>query len=396
MPVRSLSSSVLKWPDASAVYQAVHQWAGEVIQGRPDILRIGYMGSYARGDWGVGSDLDLIVVVGQDERPFWRRTVAWDLSSLPVPTDILVYTQQEWQALADQSGRFYRTVKEEAMWIYEHDNPDELTSRRPAVAGQFYPADPATLRDSVNTYLDAAPARQLGDVRAVIAPHAGYPYSGPIAGHSFKALAGKTEGRYTVYLMGPAHYGPVNGVAVGIFDRFETPLGSVPVAAEQAEALVERGDPYQAGNQAHLPEHCLEVELPFVRTVLPDCRIVPMLFGRVDPEPVGRDLVELVADDPWSLIVVSSDLSHYYRYEIAQHMDRAFLEAVVAGDADSAAQGEACGITPILTLMTVADSLNWQPTLLDYRNSGDTGGDKSGVVGYAAVAYTASDGRHTD
>ncbi|MFQ5593752.1 MAG: AmmeMemoRadiSam system protein B [Anaerolineae bacterium] len=269
----------------------------------------------------------------------------------------------------------------------------ELTTRQPAVAGRFYPANPTILRDMVNAYLDAAPAHQLGDVRAVITPHAGYPYSGPIAGYSFQALAGKPQGHYTVYLMGPAHYVAVNGIAVGIFDQFETPLGPVPVAVEQAEALVERGSPFHAGNQAHLPEHCLEVELPFLQAVLPDSRIVPMLFGSVDPVRVAHDLAELVKDDPWSLVIVSSDLSHYHSYEAAQRMDRTFLETVVAGDLDLAARGEACGIMPILTLMTIAHRLNWQPTLLDYHNSGDTGGDRSGVVGYAAVAYTSSDGR---
>ncbi|RME42835.1 MAG: AmmeMemoRadiSam system protein B [Chloroflexi bacterium] len=271
----------------------------------------------------------------------------------------------------------------------------QLTSRRPAVSGRFYPANPTILRDMVNAYLEAAPARNLGDVRAVIAPHAGYIYSGPIAGYSFKALAGKPQGRYTVYLMGPAHYVPVNGVAIGLFDCFETPLGAVPVATDEAQALVERGAPFHANNQAHLPEHCLEVELPFLQMTLPDCQIVPMLFGHVDPAVVGLDLAELLKDDPWRLVVVSSDLSHYHGYETAQRMDRAFLNAVVAGDADRAAQGEACGLMPVLTLMTVAGRLNWQPTLLDYRNSGDTGGDKAGVVGYAAVAYTTSDGHNT-
>ncbi len=272
----------------------------------------------------------------------------------------------------------------------------ELTTRRPAVAGQFYPANPTILRDMVNAYLETAPVRDLGNVRAVIAPHAGYVYSGPIAGYSFKALVGKPRGRYTVYLMGPAHYVPVNGVAIGLFDRFETPLGAVPVAMDEAQALIERGAPFQVNNQAHLPEHCLEVELPFLQMTLPDCRIVPMLFGRVDPVVVGLDLAELLKDDPWRLVVVSSDLSHYHGYETAQHMDRAFLNAVVAGNADRAAQGEACGLMPVLTLMTIAGRLNWQPTLLDYRNSGDTGGDKAGVVGYAAVAYAASNGHNTD
>jgi len=118
MPVRSLSSSVFRWPEAQTVHRAVRHWAGKEAQKRPDVLRIGYMGSYARGDWGVGSDLDLIIVVERCEQPFWQRTLEWDLTSLPVPTDVLVYTREEWQALARQGGRFYRAVEQEAIWVY--------------------------------------------------------------------------------------------------------------------------------------------------------------------------------------------------------------------------------------------------------------------------------------
>lgn len=119
MPVRSLSSSVFKWPDAPTVRRAVLCWAEAVARTCPDILRIGYIGSYARGDWGVGSDLDLIVIVERSEEPSWRRGLKWDLSSLPVPADLLVYTQAEWQALAAQGGRFHQTVEREAVWVYE-------------------------------------------------------------------------------------------------------------------------------------------------------------------------------------------------------------------------------------------------------------------------------------
>jgi len=100
------------------VDRAVRRWAGEEAQKRPDVLRIGYIGSYARGDWGVGSDVDLIIVVERCEQPFWQRTLEWDLTSLPVPPDVLVYTREEWQALTRQGGRFYRTVEQEAIWVY--------------------------------------------------------------------------------------------------------------------------------------------------------------------------------------------------------------------------------------------------------------------------------------
>ena len=118
MPVRSLSSSVFRWPDAREVDRAVRRWAGEVVRRRPDILRIGYIGSYARGDWGVGSDLDLIIILKQCGRPFWKRAAEWDVTSLPVPADVLVYTEEEWEAMAGEGRRFHRTAEEEAVWIY--------------------------------------------------------------------------------------------------------------------------------------------------------------------------------------------------------------------------------------------------------------------------------------
>lgn len=122
MPVRSLNSRVLKWPDAETVHQAVLNWAAEVAKARADVLRIGYIGSYARGDWGVGSDLDLVVVVEAEERPFVTRAAVWDLSPLPVPADLLVYTRAEWQTLLERGGRFARVLAEEAVWVYTADS----------------------------------------------------------------------------------------------------------------------------------------------------------------------------------------------------------------------------------------------------------------------------------
>ncbi len=118
MPVKSLRSSVLKWPNRETVDRAVRIWAERVARERPEVLRIGYFGSYARGDWGVGSDLDLIVIVRRSDLPFERRAVDWDTSPLPVPTDLLIYTQEEWEAL-DRGGRFYQTLLQETIWVYE-------------------------------------------------------------------------------------------------------------------------------------------------------------------------------------------------------------------------------------------------------------------------------------
>jgi predicted nucleotidyltransferase len=118
MPVRSLNSSRIKWPELEKVHAAVCSWAKQKVVNRPEILQIGYIGSYARGDWGVGSDLDVIVITEFTNDPFWRRGLDFDLSGFPVPVDLLVYTQQEWQELAQQTTRFYQTVMTEAVWVY--------------------------------------------------------------------------------------------------------------------------------------------------------------------------------------------------------------------------------------------------------------------------------------
>lgn len=122
MPVRSLNSSVLKWPDARTVDQAVRRWAERMAQQQPGVLHIGYIGSYARGDWGVGSDVDIVVIVERATLPFERRATQWDATELPVPADVLVYTLDEWQAL-DRQGRFYQTVMREAVWVYPQEGP---------------------------------------------------------------------------------------------------------------------------------------------------------------------------------------------------------------------------------------------------------------------------------
>ncbi len=261
--------------------------------------------------------------------------------------------------------------------------------RPAAVAGSFYPADANELRAMVLDLLNKAKSPALDNVRGVIAPHAGYQYSGLVAAHSFRTLRGLSQGVYTVYLMGPAHYVPVYGVGLSSARAFETPLGRVPVAQDQVEKLLALGGPYHLADPAHLPEHSLEVELPFLQTVLPQAQIVPMLFdSAADYTRVGEDLAKILAEDPRSLLVVSSDLSHYHTYDEAVRLDRAFLHAVITGDISRASGGEACGLPAILTAMTVAEILGWRAHLLAYRNSGDSGGPIWEVVGYGAVAYT--------
>ncbi len=262
------------------------------------------------------------------------------------------------------------------------------TIRPPAVAGTFYTDRPDKLAAAVENMLDQAQDAGLEPVRALIAPHAGYRYSGLVAASAFRQLRGGANGqRRTVYLLGPAHYVYVDSIALSPAEAFETPLGRVQQNRAAVDALLARGRRYELHPLAHEPEHSLEVELPFLQTVLHDFDLVAMLCGQPDVDGVAADLAGLL--EPSDLVVVSSDLSHFYPYDSARALDRAMLEAVVAGDAAAAAQGEACGLQPILILMRLAQALNWTPHLLDYRNSGDTGGDKSRVVGYGAVAYVA-------
>lgn len=264
---------------------------------------------------------------------------------------------------------------------------NRLSVRPPAVAGQFYQGDPRQLRRAVQEYMDAASLPEgLGEVRAVIAPHAGYMYSGPTAGYAFKALGQLPEKDRTVFLMGPAHRVPVTGVALGDYSAFRTPLGEVPVATGRVSRMLEDGPFYVRAPHAHQSEHCLEVEIPFLQASLGNFELVPMLFGDVDSKQVAADLLgRLETND---VIVVSSDLSHYHTYDAAQKRDQGLLKALLRGDESEVRRGEACGRIPVTVLMEISESKGWVPHLLDYRTSGDTGGGRSQVVGYASIAYT--------
>jgi MEMO1 family protein len=258
--------------------------------------------------------------------------------------------------------------------------------RSSAVAGAFYPGNVGELRQAIEKYMEEATPPALEKVCAVIVPHAGYVYSGPTAGFAYKLLTRQAFSPTRVILMGPAHRFPFSGVALGDYTAFRTPLGEVPVDLDFVRTLTQSASVFSSTPQAHAGEHCIEVQLPFLQMIYDDFSMVPMLFGAVDPLRVA-DLLSphLTSDD---LIVVSSDLSHFHDYETASHLDRAFVDAVLHENKSKAAQGEACGRAPALSLMQIADEKGWEPHLLDYRNSGDTAGNKREVVGYAALAYT--------
>ncbi|NOZ50949.1 MAG: AmmeMemoRadiSam system protein B [Chloroflexi bacterium] len=262
--------------------------------------------------------------------------------------------------------------------------------RRAAVAGAFYPASPAVLHQSVQNYLERARVPDFASpARAVIAPHAGYLYSGPIAGHSFRTLDLDLQQPQTIILIGPAHYVPVDGVAVGDFDAFETPLGMVPVDRRLLAVLQKANPRFISQQAAHVPEHSLEVQIPFLQVRKTDqLSLAPLLTGHSRAESIAATLLPSIRNDSTLRLVISSDLSHFHPYEKARSFDTDLVRAILRGDLDAVQRGEACGRIPILVLMHLALQLDWQPHLLDYRNSGDTAGDKRRVVGYAAIAYT--------
>jgi len=256
--------------------------------------------------------------------------------------------------------------------------------RSPVFAGTFYPADPAALRDCVEGFLASPPGRDpdAPTPRALVAPHAGYVYSGPVAGSAYRILSRCAAPPARVLLLGPSHRHAFEGLAVPIESAFATPLGTIEVDARLREVV---GGSARPVPEAHAREHSLEVQLPFLQVVLPTFSVLPVVVGRTD----GREVAELVsaclAADPEILVVASSDLSHYLSYEEAVATDRETASRMVALDADLDPDA-ACGVRCLAGLLQVASAQGWTLETLDLRNSGDTSGDRRRVVGYGAFA----------
>ncbi len=257
--------------------------------------------------------------------------------------------------------------------------------RRPAVAGLFYPDDPAELAAAVQTLLATAPNREAPLPKAVIAPHAGYVYSGPVAASAYAPLA---QGRgliRRVVLLGPSHRVPFRGLAAPSAAWFETPLGRIPVDREAIADLLDLPQ-VQVLDAAHAQEHSLEVHLPFLQTALGGFRLVPLVAGDATPQEVG-EVLERLWDGPETLIVVSSDLSHYLDYETARRIDAVTARAIEALEPEAIGYEQACGRTPINGLLWVARRKGLQAHTVDLRNSGDTAGPRDQVVGYGAWLF---------
>jgi hypothetical protein len=259
-----------------------------------------------------------------------------------------------------------------------------MNVRPAAVAGSFYPGDPGSLAAQVKGHLAAtAPQPRARPPKAIIAPHAGYIYSGPIAAAAY-ALLGACRGVVKrVVLAGPAHRVYVEGAAVSTANGFDTPFGTVPVDREVVARLLEL--PFvEASDAAHALEHSLEVHLPFLQSVLGAFSLVPIVVGGAAPEQMA-ELFEVAWGGDETLVVVSSDLSHYLPYDAARKRDRGTVDSILALDARIDPE-EACGAMPINGLLTLARRRSMAIELLDLRNSGDTAGDRDRVVGYASFA----------
>jgi AmmeMemoRadiSam system protein B len=250
------------------------------------------------------------------------------------------------------------------------------------VAGTFYPGEAGALRDAVDGLLGEAPQDSGREVpRALIAPRAGYPYSGPVAASAFRLITGTPFTR--VVVIGPSHHVAFRGIAAPRAAAFRTPLGEVPV---DRGALAELPGVTLA-DEPHRREHALEVELPFLQRALgQDFALVPLVVGDATGEEVAAAL-EPLADDPATLVVVSSDLSHFSDYRAAVRRDRTTAAAIEALDGGRLGPGDACGYLPLRGWLTVARRRGLAAERLDLRNSGDTTGDRRSVVGYGAWAF---------
>ncbi|PVE21649.1 AmmeMemoRadiSam system protein B [Microvirga sp. KLBC 81] len=259
---------------------------------------------------------------------------------------------------------------------------DQGRVRPAAVAGRFYPGSPHQLRTTVDELLGRARIAPVAAPKAIIVPHAGYIYSGEVAATAFALLRPHADTITRVVPIGPAHYVPFRGLALPTMDVFETPLGIVPLARDAATVLADLA-PVVRADAPHEPEHALEVELPFLQSVLRSFELVPLLTGDAAPEEVASVLDRLWGG-PETLIVVSSDLSHFHDYEAARRLDAVTADFVERGDWASLGPDNACGYLAIAGLLIEMNRRGLGVQRLALANSGDTAGTRDRVVGYGA------------
>jgi AmmeMemoRadiSam system protein B len=254
--------------------------------------------------------------------------------------------------------------------------------RAPAVAGSFYPGSEAELSALVDRLLGGAQARAGAAPKAIVAPHAGYVYSGPIAASAFKLFEPISREIERIVLVGPAHRVYVEGLAAPGAGALATPLGQVEVDGDGLAQVPEVTD----DPRAHAREHSLEVEVPFLQRVAPRAKVVPILVGHASPEAVGR-VLERLWGGPETRFVISSDLSHYLPYDVGRDTDTRTAGRICSLGAPVIDPEEACGAAAINGLVWVARRKHLRAELVDLRSSGDTAGPRGDVVGYGAFAF---------
>jgi len=290
------------------------------------------------------------------------------------------------------------------------DSASSMDAREPVVAGAFYPDNPERLADQVDGFLAQVPEQPLpGQLIALVAPHAGYVYSGGVAAYAYKQLQGKTY--HTVILIGPSHRARFPGASVYDRGSYQTPLGTVPVDEEMGKRLMSLSESFAHVPQAHLAEHSLEVQLPFLQRVLGDFRILPIITGSSlsfeQMESIAQAMAQVAGEGV--LIVASTDMSHYPSYEHACRVDGETLKAIESFSPQAVAENEVrwlqegitelhctlCGLEPVLVTMMAAKKLGADGVeVLRYANSGDVPmGDHQRVVGYGAVAFYRGNGK---
>jgi AmmeMemoRadiSam system protein B/AmmeMemoRadiSam system protein A len=265
---------------------------------------------------------------------------------------------------------------------------DKKSIRESVIAGSWYPGKKEDLAKLIDSFLGNADNTGLKDIKALIVPHAGYAYSGQVAAHAYKQIV---EGEYKkVIILAPSHHVGFRGASIPDYTYFETPMGKVKVSSD-AGLMKKESKIIQSIDLIEEKEHSLEIQLPFLQKVLgSEFDLIPMVVGDLS-ESDRTTLAELLTKhlDDETLLVISTDLSHYYPYDTAVLMDTECIEALIDLNIKAAEGCEMCGMNPVLILLEIAKKLGWNTHLLKYANSGDATGDPSGVVGYAAIAFYA-------
>ena len=264
------------------------------------------------------------------------------------------------------------------------------THRAPAVAGQFYPAHPKHLSDQLLGFLDSVEPMPSKRPRALIVPHAGTIYSGPIAASAYKLLGTWKDDIDQVILLGPSHHVYLHGAAAPRSSEFETPLGNISIPQQTLEDMVSKYPFLHFSDEAHAQEHALEVQLPFLKLVLDDFQLLPWVVGELS-DTDGCQLLDDLTGQGRHVIILSTDLSHFHDYETATNTDLETARHIESFNGEGLEPRSACGRTPLKSLLTYARKHDLEIERLDLRNSGDTAGSKHQVVGYGAWALYDKD-----